>query len=297
MKTTIELRKTRDFGQLISDTLGFIRENFKPLFKAVAVICGFFIAVTFLTNVLIDDSIFSAFNTARTLQMNPDAPQPFEPLGADYFLRVFFLCVSTMLSYIGVYLTTFCYISLYREKGNMPPTVEEVWAYFKYYFFRVLGSGLLVGIIMIFSLMLCGFGIYLIPPFALILPIIVLENASFSYAWGRSFKLIKDYWWQTFGVIFVIGLIVGFVGFFLAVPGQILLVVQMMVSTKKVTLPVTIVSGFLKSLILFLYTVPATAYSLCYFSLDEIKESTGLLDRIDSFGKTDVPDDSTSEEY
>jgi len=297
MKTTIELRKVRDFGQLISDTLVFIKENFKPLFKAVGTICGFFIALTLVTYVLFDTTMISAVNTVKSFESNPNGPIPFEPFGADYFLRIFFLSISTILSYVGVYLTTFCYISLYCEKGNVPPSVEEVWAYFKFYFFRMLGSGFLIAIIVGFSFLLCGFGIYLIPPCTLILPIIVLENTSFSYAWNRSFKLIKDHWWQTFGVIFVIGLIIGFVAFFLAVPGQILLFVQMMVSLKKAALPVTILSGVFKSLILFLYTVPATAYCLCYFSLEETKEGTGLLNRIESFGKTDPEDTLSAEEY
>ncbi len=290
----MELRQVRDFGQIISDTLIFVKENFKPLFKAVGIICGFFIVTTMVTNVLMDDTTLSMVSAAKNASYDPQYTNTFL---SNYIVRALFLCVSTVFAYVSVYLTTYCYIVLYREKGNQPPSVEEVWAYFKFYFFRVFGSGILLAIIGGCSFMLCGAGIYLMPAFAIFLPVMVIENSSFSYAFSRSFKLINNYWWQTFGVIFVIALIVGFVGIFLLIPGQILVFVQMLVSTKKISLPVTILSGMLKSLIVFTYTVPAVAYCLCYFSLVEVKEGTGLLDRIDMFGKANPDANLAAEEY
>lgn len=297
MKTNLELRQIRDFGQIISDTLVFIKQNFKPLFKSIIIICGFFFVTTMVTNVLMDSTTLAMVNSAKNINTFPQRPEPFDIFNTDYFLRLFFLMTSMALSYISVYLTTYCYIVLYREKGNLPPTVEEVWAYFKFYFFRILGSGILLGIIITLSMVLCLSGIYLIPAFALFLPIMVIENASFSYAFSRSFKLISNYWWQTFGVIFVVGLIVFFISAFLTAPGQILLMIQMLVTVKKVGMPITIFSGILKSLVLFAYTLPAIANCICYFSLVEVKEGTGLLDRIDMLGKTDTHDNITAEEY
>jgi hypothetical protein len=37
--------------------------------------------------------------------------------------------------------------------------------------------------------------VYLSPILALILPIMVMENTSFGYAFNRSFVLIKENWW------------------------------------------------------------------------------------------------------
>jgi len=298
MKERIELRKVRDFGELISDTLVFIKENFKPLFKAIAVICGFFIVLNITSNVLMDSSTLAMVNSAKNFGTAPtSAPQFFDRYTSDYFIRAMFLLVSLLFSYISVYLTTYCYIVLYREKGNQPPSVEEVWGYFKFYFLRIFGSSILIAIILCLSLLLCLSGIYLIPAFSILLPIMVIENSSFSYAFNRSFKLVNNYWWQTFGVAFVIGLIVWFANLFLAIPGQILLTAQMMIAVQKSSMFVAIISGLLKSLIIFFYTLPATAYCLCYYSLVEAKEGTGLLDRIDMLGKDDLDNNIAAEEY
>jgi hypothetical protein len=227
----------------------------------------------------------------------PNRPLYADMYGYDYFLRIIVLLFATMLSYVAVYLTTYCYIVLYKEKGNQPPTVEEVWAYFKFYFFRILGSGLLLGIMTMFGLALCFSGIYLIPAFSILLPIMVVENASFSYSFSRSFKLVNNYWWQTFGVVFVIGLIIFFINLFLAIPGQILITVQTLMTVKSFAWPLTILSGVLKGLVLFAYPLSAIAHCICYFSLVEIKEGTGLMDRIEMLGKTDQLDPLAPEEY
>ena len=39
----VEFRKVRDFGEVISDTFLFMKQNFKPLFKAFFYLCGFFL--------------------------------------------------------------------------------------------------------------------------------------------------------------------------------------------------------------------------------------------------------------
>jgi hypothetical protein len=42
MEPNIELAKPRDFGEIISDTFLFIRQNFKGLLKSFFIFCGFF---------------------------------------------------------------------------------------------------------------------------------------------------------------------------------------------------------------------------------------------------------------
>ncbi len=297
MKTNMELRQVRDFGQIISDSLGFFKENFKPLFRSVLVICGFFMVLHVVTNVLMDNQNIAMTNSFRNINGYSGRPQYIEDYTYSYLLRVFIFFIAMVLSYVSVYLTTYCYIVLYKEKGNLPPTPEEVWGYFKFYFFRILGSGFLLGIIACFGMMLCLTGIYLIPAFSILLPIMVIENASFSYSFSRSFKLVSDYWWQTFGVVFVIGLIVGFLNLFLSIPGQILISIQTFMTVKNYGMVLTIISAVLKSLILFAYPLSAIAHCMCYFSLVETKEGTGLMDRIEMLGKTDLPDQLDPEEY
>src|SRR3954469_20272020 len=49
MKQPIELRRVRDFGQVINDSFTFLKENFKPLFKSLFIICGFFLVLGTIT--------------------------------------------------------------------------------------------------------------------------------------------------------------------------------------------------------------------------------------------------------
>ncbi|HXU28788.1 MAG TPA: hypothetical protein VN698_16280, partial [Bacteroidia bacterium] len=116
-----------------------------------------------------------------------------------------------------------CYISVYLQKGNVTPTFEEVWGYFKYYFFRVLGSGIVMAFLILIGALLCIIpGIYIANVFYLVIPIIVIENTSFGFAFNKSFRLIKDNWWFVFGVVFVTNLIVGVASSFASIPITVL---------------------------------------------------------------------------
>ena len=42
MPSKIELLKVRDFGEIITDSFGFVRQNFKQLVKCFFVFSGFF---------------------------------------------------------------------------------------------------------------------------------------------------------------------------------------------------------------------------------------------------------------
>lgn len=58
MPAKIELLKTRDFGEVITDTFVFIRENFKPLIKCFVIFCGFFVVAS---------AVFSAIQQAKAI--------------------------------------------------------------------------------------------------------------------------------------------------------------------------------------------------------------------------------------
>ena len=206
MKQPIELRRMRDFGQTINDSFEFLKDNFKPLFKALIIICGFFILV-------------SIVSTAVSY-MNISTFANFEPGTYDASTKPVAQIVSTLVSTFVLVITqsfiilvTMCYISVYLQKNNVTPTLEEVWGYFRYYFFRVLLSGVLIFLLFVGGFVLCLIpGIWLYPILYLIIPIIVIENSSFGYAFNKSFRLIKGNWWLVFGVLFIMSLIVGVAG-------------------------------------------------------------------------------------
>ncbi len=69
----------------------------------------------------------------------------------------------------------------------------------------------------------CGM-IYLFFGAALVFIIRAYEGKGFFEAIGRSFKLVKDKWWSTFGLIFVLYLIVGVSSYIFLIPWYVITV-------------------------------------------------------------------------
>jgi hypothetical protein len=188
---------------------------------------------------------------------------------------------------------------VYREKGNETPTVNEVWGYFKYYLPRVFGSSMLLAILWAVGIVLCFFpGIYLFPIFLLIITVMVLENASFSYSFNRGFQLIKQNWWYMFGVLIVMTLIVA--------AGMILIaiIVAIVISVLLILTKLNHQYTELMTLVLTLHALqvlcllPIVAVALTYFNFNEQKDDYSLMQRIEMIGKNKHDDNHLpSEEY
>lgn len=216
MKQPIELRRLRDFGQIINDSFTFLKENFKPLFRSLLIICGFFILISFISMVFAYLNVTNIFTTNFNFDTK-SYDSTYKPL--SIFISAFISAFIVVFTQAFIILVTMCYISVYLQKGNTTPNLAETWGYFRYYFWRVLGSGILIFLLLMIGTMICLIpGIYMFPILYLIIPIIVIENCSFGYAFNKSFRLIKNNWWLVFGVIFIMLLIVGIAGFIVSIP-------------------------------------------------------------------------------
>ncbi|ASU36017.1 hypothetical protein [Mucilaginibacter xinganensis] len=278
MKQPIELRRSRDFGQSINDSFTFLKQNYKPLFSSLFLICGFFLVLGTIT---------TAFTYLKMTSMYSSKPDDFQSTNIAYLLSAFLSALSLLLAQAGIHLVTVCYISVYLQKNKVQPTIAEVWGYFRFYFWRVLGSSILIILLFMVGFILCLIpGFYLMPVLSLIVPIIVIENTSFRYAFNQSFRLIKENWWQVFGVIFITSLIVGVAGSFASVPITIISAGGKFLSLKSFTIPLIIFFSALRNILMLAYTIPSIAVCLCYFSLAEEKDGMSLIERIENFGKS-----------
>lgn len=278
MKQPLELRKIRDFGQIISDSFDFLKENFKPLFRSLFVICGFFIILGIISTVFQYMNIGTGFDfsaNAYTARTNPWA----------YLISTFVTAFILVFTWAFIHLVTLCYISVYLQKNNTTPTLPEVWGYVKYYLLRVIGSGIIMFFLLMVGVLFCVIpGIYMGTVFYLIIPIIVIENTSFGFAFSKSFRIIKNNWWLVFGVVLVMSMIVGISTSIVSIPLTLVTVGDKFIPLKGLKLPLIIISSILRNILLFAYVLPAIAVCLCYFNLAEEKDGTGLLDRIDKIG-------------
>ena len=296
--SNVELAKSRDFGEIINDTFIFVRQNFKPLLKYFFIFCGFFLLATIATSILTQVNMIRNVNN-----FNPNSFDAGSRFGAfsvftpTYFLTILFL----ILEYVSISVAVLSFMALYKVKENQVPDTEEMWGYFKFYFLKALGSSFVIGILVIVGAIFCLIpGIYLYPVMSLVLPIMIIENTSFGYAFNHSFRLIKDNWWSTFGVLVVIIIILSVASMVVTIPSSILGAGSIFLHfTKGTTISVTaviittILQGFMH--ILNILTVVATC--LCYFNLTESKEGTSMLERINKFGTNNPDSNVTPEQY
>jgi len=298
MTPNIELAKTRDFGEIINDTFLYIKQNWKQLAKSYFTFCGFFILAG---TVLMAVQQYKLFNMANNANIN--APATYEAMsslsyiGVGYFVGMFFL----FLGYFACTTTVLCYMVLYKEKGNIAPGIDEIWAYFKYYFLRTFGGGIVILLLNAVGFMLCLIpGLYLYPILGLIFPIMIMENESFGNAFNRSFQLIKNNWWVTAATILVTWIIVYFIIVFFTIPVSAFTITSTLMHPTKMpgfSLWSIIANVVIQQVCQLFLIIPIVTVGLCYFNLAESKEGTSLLDRINKFGTSSPQTDLPTEEY
>ena len=278
-----EFRKNRDFGEIISDTFTFLKQHWKPLVKANLAIGGIYLLATtvcFTTFMLRANGLF-------TRAANSTIDEFANPITTILKPDLFILVIAALLWVVSIYLVTFGYIAIYMEHDKKQATIADVWEYYKYYFWRGIGAQFLVGLMVAAGFIFCILpGFYIGVVSVLVLPALMFENATPGQAITRSFSLIKGNFWLVLGVTFVLGFIAGII-------------------SRVITLPITIISFFLaishgtkSPLIIQLFSIMASIIgylfyiilpvgaSICYFSIIEKQDGTGLLDRLNNLGNT-----------
>lgn len=288
MEQKLELRKSRDFGQLINDTFLFVRENLKPLLKVYFSICGFLLVAMTVVAVLQQNRL-AGILTEESLRRDP-----FQFYGWEMVLS----WVLVFIFYVLLCITTFSYMGLYKDKGNEAPTPQEVWEQVRYYFWRVSGAQLVLGLLVGIGMMFCVLpGLYLWPVVTLMLAIMVIENGSLTYSFDRGFRLISGHWWATFGAMFILSVVSYAVMMLFVMPFGIATGAGLLLGNLKLSLPMLIAATVVQYLSQILLVIVLITAGLAYFSLVEEKEGTSLSDRINSIGKGDDAADLPEEQY
>ncbi|MCZ4243447.1 hypothetical protein [Pedobacter punctiformis] len=297
MAGKVEFRKIREFGEIIGDTFLFIRQNFKPLGKAFLYLCGIFLIGGVLTTMMAQFKLISASDqvSISPAYRNGYFASVISKFAFHYLLMYAFM----LLSYISIHLTVLSYVALYVQKGNTAPNVEEVWSYFKFYFFRMLGNTIVMSLFFIICFVCCIIpGIYVFPAITLFYPVMIIENGALGYSFNRTFKLLKEEWWVTAAVLLVIWIITYACTTFAQLPGIILMMINTFTHAgKPITAAYAIISSICQYIAQIFMVIPIIGATLIYFNLVERKESSGLMDRIDSLGKAADQTNITPEEY
>ena len=279
----LELKKIRDFGEILNATFIFLKQNVKPLFKALITYAGPFILLSAIATGYYQSN---ALNTTL-LTLNPGMNSLISYF-EDIMLSLLLLIVASSLSYTMIITTVYSYMKLYVMHGKEGIVSEDLGRLIGKNFFRVFGTSIVIFLAIMIGMIFCFVpGIYLGVSLCLIFPIMIFEDISFSNAFSRSFKLTHYQWWWTLLILIVIYLIVAVVGYIIAIPQMIISFVYGFNSVAKsanpiegikdIMLVVTVFMTFINSL---LGVIPFVTIALQYFNIVEKKENPALLNRI-----------------
>lgn len=291
MKTLIEFKKQRELGDILSDTFGFVRTEFKPFFKTILQISGPYLVVFLLAMGFYSYSVGDIFNFTNR---NDNA---FNDMGIFTMITaVLLMMISAILAYTISTSAVLHYIKSYNDnQGSV--NFEEVKKYTKSTFWSFLVLNITKWIVLVFSAMLCFLPVfYFMVPMSIVLCILVFENKDVSDSFSDSFKLIKDEYWITLATVIVIGIIVAVAGYAFSVPASIYSIIKMGIFSGEIDPanmnvfndPILIILNMLSYLVQFLlHSLSVVGSAFIYFNLNERKNFTGTLERIESIGNSD----------
>lgn len=280
----IELRKTRDFSEKVNVTFEFIRVNYKPLFTCILFISAPFsligmLLMSYSQNFIMYDAIGS--------------------IDSSGMISGIVLMIPAYILIIGGYLLNSSvinnFVRLYEEKDDpFSITVSEVWSKAVADIGTLLGASILVGI-MVFTgfIFLIIPGVYLMVALSLIVPVIIIERKTVSDGISRCFTLIKDKWWSTFGLLFVMGILQAVIGLVFNIPTYVIVIFQEYIAPSSETFnpPLWVkVSSLLASAISaigsnLVASLTSLAIVFQFFNLVERREATGFINKLENFGK------------
>ena len=281
----IELFQQRDFGNKINATFQYVTQNFRSLGMALLYIVGPVALVTSIATGIMQSNMFKLMgDIANTDDQNPLAA--FQLISQFLSPTFWIVVLFGVLSNVAVILTTYAHMKVYERTKGGPISVNDVWAEVQPMIGRALIITILNSIIIGVGFMFFFIpGLYMAVVLSLSLAVTAFEGTDFGPTWSRCFQLIRDKWWSTFGLIFVVGLIVAIVGLIFAIPTAVIafftgakMVPDVPVVWLMLGNVVNIVGRTLLNVVLY------TAIGFQYTNLVERQEGRGMLSAIDSIG-------------
>ncbi len=292
MQTVLPLRKIRDFGETLTDTIQFLKFNWKKLITLYAI----FVVPFLLVAALLGASSFATFFGSVTGLNSGDFGAVKNALSPQLFLAI----ILMFLSACAFGTVIFLYMKQYEANGGRQPEINEIG---KQFLPKLLSNFLysLIAILFFFALALiaiipiigwigCFVGFfYLAITFSLLYPINTIEEQGFGVPISRSFGLIKNKWWYTFGYLIVLSMIYYFFSMIISTIVNLIFGLSSInfletddsIFTKRYFL-VTGLSAVIQQIFYILIYV---GIGIHYYSLREEKEGTGLDERLDQLGE------------
>ena len=314
--TPIEFQQARDFSKKINTTFEFLKQNFKPLFKSILFIAG---PPMLIGSVLAGGLYTDYFGFIGNIGQN----QGDLDFVSNYFgspmlwLEITMAVLFMFASGVMIVSVVYNYMLEYEARKSNVIEVNAVWGRVRNTLPMYIGTVLMYWLLMIAAyilVVLAIVGAALVSPFlaflvgvavfiglfyclialSLLFFIRTYERIGFFEAIARSFFLIKDKWWSTFGLLFILGLVQSTIASLFLIPWYINFFISMMhsVDGNPFQEP-SLFSEFVNNIFMtfyfivsfLLYALPLIALAFQYLNLVELKEAKGLLSKIETIGQ------------
>ncbi|MBC3540948.1 hypothetical protein ACFSC6_06965 [Rufibacter sediminis] len=277
----IEFRLERNAGQKLNATIGFLRQNFRPLFKCLLLYVVPFALLAGIFSGIYQNSLLKEVSGA--VQYGSMGAYSFAQnvKSLHYWASLFF----SLVSFVLLSLTIYSYMQQYQlQQGRVE--APEVWGNVKRNFISVLYSSVgVVFIIGLATLLLVVPGIYVSVALCLFVMVMLHEEVGFLDAVERCFYLIKGHWWPSFGFLLLALVVQGVIGFVVALPSMVVYVLRIFHLPGGESDALLLVAGSFSTFIgLLLYAFTVTAIGFLYFDLVEKKDGVGLLEQVSQIG-------------
>ncbi|WP_347372735.1 hypothetical protein [Aequorivita sp. Q41] len=286
MNETINFKKQRELGSILTDIFKFIRLNWKPLFGMIFKVAGPALLIMICAYVYYMQSIMGGLGLMESLGS-------VSIFTANVTIAIFILFISGIIFYALLNGVVLHFIKSYIANYGVV-VKEEVSTGVKNDFWKLIGTSLLVGIIVAVGTLFCVIpGIYFGVVLSTAYTIVVFNEKGVTDAISDCFNLIKNEWWITFATFLVVFLLYYFIMIIFQIPQYIYFFIKAISMGEEISAdPSHIFDWVYVSLtsigMIFqylLYSMIVIASAFVFFNLNEKKNFTGTMETIESIGK------------
>jgi hypothetical protein len=211
----IQFKRKRDLGTMLSDAFKFLSIEWKPFFYTIfkTAIIPVLIAICLMIYYL-----FSFTQLFGDVAQTADFDNIFELNFSELFLPIIGFIFSYLIAYALISVSALSYIKSYITNNGVV-NFEEISTSTKDKFGTYVGLFILNGIIVGFGILFCVLpGIYLSVVLSLSMCLLIFQNKGVMDSISDSFNFIKGHWLETFGILLVVQIIIGIIGFLVDFP-------------------------------------------------------------------------------
>lgn len=284
----IDVHRWREFGEEITNTFAFIRQNLGGILRGLLFIAGPFLLLTAIVFVFVFQDYFS-------WSMDP-TDSPFVDDGSleNRFWVVLLQYLFQFVAYSLVSIVIFEYIYLYVGSPTGTVPLSALWKRFRKDVFKLMLAKVVMVIMIVVSFFCLIFpGLLMYAGLSGVEMAIIQEKENPFSAIGKSFSLMGKYFWGTVLLALVLFVIESLVGLLFAIlPSMLLalkdLAVVELEDSSGWGVAIKILSAFSQMITYMLIAIPSVGMGLRYYQCMEDRDGRMLKRRIRLIGRPEA---------